>query len=112
MSLQEFLQKENAWSDVKRFATEKGCDIIVLMGVKKFPFGDIRRDLALVQFRDSQHGKQIVNAIATENAEYLQLREKQTMPPESIKCQLFEQQNIKASRKQVLPIIQKILDSE
>lgn len=80
------------------------------MGVKKQPSGKIRRDLALIQMQESEVGKRIVAALA-EKAEFLQLKQKELNSPDSIKCQLFEQQNVQASRKQVLPIVQKVLDT-
>lgn len=99
------------WSQLRRFAKEKSSDIVVLMGVKKSPSGDIRRDLALVRFNEAPHCKRIIDAITLEHSEFLQLKKKSVITPDSIECHLFEQENVKASRKQVLPIVQKILDN-
>lgn len=97
---------------MERFANEKNCDIVVLTGVKECPAGDVRRDLALIQFHESPHCKQIIDAVSIENADFLQLRKKDVVAPSTVKCQVFEQENIKATRKLILPLVQKVLDAQ
>lgn len=69
-----------------------------------------RRDLGIVILRDSQLAKDLVKAII-DNAEYLQLEEKTSdlVNPEQIR--MFEQNNVLASRKQIFPIVQQVLNS-
>lgn len=81
------------------------------MGVEKQPSGEIRRDLALIQMQGSDVGTRLVAALARK-ADFLQLKQKDLNPPDSIQCQLYEQKNVQASRKQVLPIVQKVLDND
>lgn len=70
-----------------------------------------RRDLGIVILRDSQLAKDLVKAISVDNAEYLQLEEKTSdlVNPEQIR--MFEQNNVLASRKQIFPIVQQVLNS-
>lgn len=102
---------ENVWIYLTQFAIQRKCYIILLMGVRKQASGEIRRDLALIQMQESEVGKRIIAALA-ENGEFLQLKQKELNSPNSIECQLFEQENVRASRKQVLPIVQKVLDND
>lgn len=101
---------ENVWEHLTQFAQQRKCYIILLMGVKKQPSGEVRRDLALIQMQESDVGKRIVTALA-EMADFLQLKQKDLNSPDSVQCQLFEQKNVQISRKKVLPIIQKVLDN-
>lgn len=101
---------ENVWDHLMQFAKQRECYIILLMGVKKQPSGEIRRDFALIQMQDSEIGKRIVDALA-KKADFLQLKQKDLNSPDSIQCQLYEQENVQASRKQILPIVQMVLDN-
>lgn len=85
---------------------------MVLMGMQELKTGGIRRDLGLVILHESNLTEQVVNALSVESAEYLQLEEKTSELLNSKHIRIFEQQNIKASRKQILPIIQKTLDQD
>lgn len=110
--MQEYVKMENVWDHLTHFAQQRKCFIILLMGVKKEqPSGEIRRDLALIQMQESKIGKRIVAALA-ENADFLQLKPKHLNAPVSIQCHVFEQKNVHASRKQVLPILQNVLDND
>lgn len=77
--------------------------------MKELSTGGIRRDMGLVPLRDSDLTKRIMNELCIENRE-LQLKEKANDVVGSVQGRLFEQENIKASRKQILPIVQKALD--
>lgn len=78
--------------------------------MKELDGGGIRRDIGLFPLRQSALTEQLVNAVSIENREYLQLNRKCGDILSSEVGQLYEQRNLKASRKQILPIIQKILD--
>lgn len=109
---QDFIRKERAWESLEKFGDELDCNIVVLMGMQELKTGGIRRDLGLVILHESKLTEQVVKALSVESAEYLQLQEKTSELLNSKHIRIFEQQNIKASRKQILPIIQKILDQD
>lgn len=102
------MRKENVWESLQQFGNERNCDFLVLMGMKEVETGRIRRDIGLVPLRDSK----LVKRLLVDNGEYLDLLEKTHNLHDSTKIQLFEQKNVKASRKQILPIIQKAMNIE
>lgn len=93
---------------MKKFGNERNCDMVVLMGMKELENGDIRRDIGLILLNDSELNKQIQQELTILNRDYLQLEDKNSELFSSV--QLFEQKNIRASRKQILPIIKIVLD--
>lgn len=95
---------------MQQFGKELNCDMLVLMGLIELPDGGIRRDIGLVPLRESQLTQQIVNELSVKNREYLQLKDKSSDSIKSAQCALYEQQNVTASRKQILPIIQVIIN--
>lgn len=106
------IKRENVWESLQQFGQENNVEIIVLMGHKKDKEANRkRRDLGIVILRDSQLAKDLVKAISVDNAEYLQLEEKTSdlVNPEQIR--MFEQNNVLASRKQIFPIVQQVLNS-
>lgn len=105
--MQDYVQKENVMESLQQFGNERNCDILVLMGMKELESGGIRRDVGLIALRDSELAKKVINELSTKNREYLMLENKVC---DLLQGQLFEQQNVKASRKQILPIVQKVLD--
>lgn len=102
---------DNVWNYLTQFAVQTKCYVILLMGVKKQPAGEFRRDLALIQMQESDVGKRMFAALA-ENGDLLQLKQKDLISPKIVQCQLFEQKNVRASRKQVLPIVQQVLNND
>lgn len=105
--MQDYVQKENALESLRHFGNERNCDILVLMGMKELETGCIRRDIGLLPLRDTELAKKVINELCTKNREYLLLENKAC---DLLQGRLFEQKNVKASRKQILPIVQKVLD--
>lgn len=81
----------------------------MLIGLTELESG-FRRDIGLFALHDSDLTRQLIQALSIENREYLQLVEKCSRNMLS-SIHLYEQSNLKASRKQILPIIQKMLDT-
>lgn len=79
------------------------------MGLKEIENG-IRRDIGLLPLRNSTLTTQIIDALSVANSECLQLQAKVNKVFSTEHGLLFEQKNVKASRKQILPIIQQVLD--
>lgn len=104
---QEYVQKENVVESLRQFGNQRNCDILVLMGMKELETGGIRRDMGFYPLRDSERTNKVMNELSITNREYLGLTNKEC---DQLQGRLFEQQNIKASRKQILPIVQKVLD--
>lgn len=104
------MEKPDVWNSLQHFGSARDCDFLVLMGMKELVTGGIRRDFALIPLRNPNLGNEIMNKLSVENGEYLQLEEKSNTLLSSVNGRLFEQKNVKASRKQILPIIRSVLD--
>lgn len=104
---QQYVQKENVLESLQQFGNQRNCDILVLMGMKELETGGIRRDIGFYVLRENEITNKVITGLSITNGEYLDLENKVC---DQLQGRLFEQQNVKASRKQILPIIQKILD--
>lgn len=104
--MQDYVQKDNVLKSLQQFGNERNCDILVLMGMKELDTGGIRRDMGFFPFRNTELANKVINELSIVNRDFLQLENKES----NLLQGLFEQQNIKASRKQILPIVQKVFD--
>lgn len=94
-----------AEENLKKFSETTESKVILLMGMI-VTGADVRRDLALVNISDAALFSKILERLIN-NAEYLQLHEVD-VKFDGIK--VYRQNNIKASRKQVLPIVKQVVD--
>lgn len=106
--LQDYVQRPNAWDAFKTFERMHKCDVLVLLGIKKLEIG-IRRDLAVVTLNDSLIGQKILQKLCDSESN-LGLRAVEIASAESQRLNVFEQENVKASRKQILPLIKQVLN--
>lgn len=90
------------------FARQENCSIVVLMGMRvidQYP----QRDLLVIQLSDdgpSELHSQIVRDL--EASAELELEKVDRV--EFLRAQIYRQRNVKGSRKQVLPLVQAIVD--
>lgn len=89
------------------FAQRQRCSIVVLMGMKvvdQVP----HRDLAVVKLNDDHLAvySQIIRDVVA--AEDLDVEEVNSVA--FLEARIFKQHNVKGSRKQVLPLVQTIVD--
>ncbi|KAJ6635440.1 Exopolyphosphatase PRUNE1 [Pseudolycoriella hygida] len=101
-----YTQMLNAKENLLKFADTHGCDVIVLMGMKVVN-GIVSRDLGVVNIKDLRLFDKIIERIADENS-MLSL-----VPNENnnfLNGKFYDQKNVKASRKQILPMVKKVLD--
>lgn len=100
--VQEYVQMPEAERNVMRFADEHNCDVVVLMGMK-FAHGQIMRDLAIVNVKNA--------ALFAECRRHLegsfQFRFQQVGT--FLGGPVYEQLNVAMSRKQILPILNKLI---
>lgn len=104
------MRKENALESLKEFAEKNNCSFLVLIGMKELENGGFRRDIGLIPLHHSDLATKLIDAVCIKNRDYLQLEEKCNDIISSANGKLFEQKNLKASRKQILPIVQQVLD--
>lgn len=99
MSVQKYIRMEEAEENLKSFAEENNCDLVVLMGMEIDQEGTVKRDLAVVNIKNQRLTNEIVKTL--EDNPCLQLHKVTTFLGNPV----FSQGNIKMSRKQILPIL-------
>lgn len=100
--VQEFIQMVNADRNVRRFASELNCEVVVLMGMK-YTNGRVLRDLALVNISNPQLFASCQKSL--EGSPEFQFQKVGSFMDGPV----YEQLNIKLSRKQIMPILNKLL---
>lgn len=108
--LQDYVQKPDAWDAVKTFANMHKCNVVVLIGMKQLENGRLRRDLAVVQLEDAAIGQKLLQKLLNSKNPDLELKTVHVATKGFDKIDLFEQLNVRASRKQILPLAKQILD--
>lgn len=93
-----------AEQNLKKFCEATGSQVILLMGMI-VSGADVQRDLAVVNGGDTALFLKILQRL--NSAEHLQLQEVDVTLGGT---KVYRQNNIKASRKQVLPIVKKVVD--
>ncbi|XP_055523272.1 exopolyphosphatase PRUNE1-like, partial [Wyeomyia smithii] len=107
--VQSYVQKPNAESNLLTFAQQTRSDVVVLMGMHVTTGSDqVRRDLGVVNIGDAVLWEKIITALVSSTLPNLSL--KRRSGDEFLGGQFFDQGNIAASRKQILPIISNVLD--
>lgn len=100
--VQEYIQMASADRNVHRFANELNCDVVVLMGLK-FINGRVLRDLALVNIKNASLFASCQKSL--EGSAEFQFQKVGLF----LDGPVYEQLNIKLSRKQIMPILNKLL---
>lgn len=88
------------------FATTHNFDAVVLMGMRELDMGEIRRDLAVVPMIPTTIGHKILQKLLDSK---LGLQVVNIDSKQFGRIHLYEQSNVKASRKQILPLVQQTL---
>lgn len=101
--VQDYVQFANSDSNVLRFAHELNCDILVLMGMK-YSDGRVQRDLAIVNVKNPQLFSDCRRVL--EQSLEFEFQQVDTFMGGPI----YNQWNIKLSRKQILPMLNKIIN--
>uniref|UniRef100_A0A1B6KJ61 DHHA2 domain-containing protein n=1 Tax=Graphocephala atropunctata TaxID=36148 RepID=A0A1B6KJ61_9HEMI len=104
IKVQEFLKREDAKRAVQDFCEAYKTKVCVVYG-SEFAQGTVTRDLAVYNHADKNAALEIVAALKSNKDPSLDL---QPQPCSVEGFMLFEQFNIKATRKQVLPIIRQV----
>lgn len=101
----DYLRMPLVEENLKKFSEAAGSQVILLMGMI-VNGADVQRDLALVNGGDTALFSKILEGL-NNSAEYLQLHE---LDVKFDWTKVYRQNNIKASRKQVLPIVKQAVD--
>lgn len=80
------------------------------MGMKQLENGCLRKDLAVVPLDNAAVGQMILQKLFNSKNPDLGLQAIHVVTKGFDKMNLFEQLNVTASRKQILPLVKQILD--
>lgn len=106
ISVREYTNMLAAKENLLKFADTHQCDVIVLMGMKVVN-GTVSRDVGVVNIKDHRLFDKIIDRLTNENS-LLSL-----VPEEGIDFldgKFYAQNNVKASRKQILPMVKIVSD--
>lgn len=103
------MTKRDVDTNLIQFGRHHNCDAIVLMGMKVHDDGSVKRDLGIITLKSSELTDGILNALTSSLQPNLQL-EVNSVSSNVPKCFFFKQKNLRASRKQILPIVQRVID--
>lgn len=108
ISVQEFLKRTNAKQSIETFAKENNCSVILLIGMKISNKSMVSRDIGLVNINNDGLFEEILDKIKSHDNPNLHLREIENLNFRG--GRFFQQENIKPTRKQILPIVKDILN--
>uniref|UniRef100_A0A182LRY8 DHHA2 domain-containing protein n=1 Tax=Anopheles culicifacies TaxID=139723 RepID=A0A182LRY8_9DIPT len=112
MAVQDYIKLPEQMEHLSRFANETASNVVILLGLKVLPDGSVRRDVGIVPINDERLAEQvrctIVTALLACEDMNFQLEE---IPTSGRKGKFFQQHNLKASRKQLMPIVKSVLSA-
>ncbi|KYN34970.1 Protein prune like protein [Trachymyrmex septentrionalis] len=104
--VEDFLVQENAKEVIEQFVNERNCNVVVLIGqdvTKKH----VSRDIAIFSILRNQLANDIIQALVESTQPSLNLELIKEIREEKCNLCLYKQRNVKVTRKQILPIVQK-----
>ncbi|KAG4076146.1 hypothetical protein HA402_011492 [Bradysia odoriphaga] len=106
ISVLEYTNMLNAKENLLKFSDIHQCDVIVLMGMKVVD-GQVSRDLGIVNFKDHHLFDKIVERLIDETSTLSLVADERV---DFLDGKFYAQKNVKASRKQILPMVKNVLD--
>ncbi|XP_062558595.1 exopolyphosphatase PRUNE1 [Armigeres subalbatus] len=108
--VQDYIKLENAEQNLQAFARKTGSNVVVLMGMKvNAENGSVRRDLGIININDPNLQESILSVISSSTEPDFKLTK---LDVNFLQGSFFEQSNIKASRKQLLPLVSDIFNEK
>jgi len=104
--VENFLMRENAEEVIENFANERNCNIVVLIG-QDVMRKSVSRDVAIFSTMCNQLANNIIQALIESTQPSLNLELIKEIQKEKYCLCLYKQGNVKVTRKQILPIVQK-----
>ncbi|KAL0100964.1 hypothetical protein PUN28_019389 [Cardiocondyla obscurior] len=104
--VENFLMRENAEEVVEKFANERNCNVVVLIGQHVMK-DRVSRDIVIYSTLCNQLANDIIQALAESIQPFFNLELIKKIEKEKFTLCLYRQGNVKVTRKQILPIVQK-----
>ncbi|KAM7349269.1 exopolyphosphatase prune [Cochliomyia hominivorax] len=109
LPVQQFILKLNAVEDVKEFAKEFNCNVILLMGMYVQPEDNsVHRDFGLINISDNNLCESIKKRLLTLDEPNLNVETYKEC--NFMDGAFYKQNNIKITRKHILPIVKNVID--
>uniref|UniRef100_A0A182WQN4 DHHA2 domain-containing protein n=1 Tax=Anopheles minimus TaxID=112268 RepID=A0A182WQN4_9DIPT len=108
MAVQDYIKLPEQMEHLLQFASNTGSNVVILLGLKVLPDGSVRRDAGIIPIDDERLAEQIVTTLQTHQEMNFELEE---LPTPGQKGKFFQQHNLKASRKQLMPIVKSVLSA-
>uniref|UniRef100_A0A182S4W7 DHHA2 domain-containing protein n=1 Tax=Anopheles funestus TaxID=62324 RepID=A0A182S4W7_ANOFN len=108
MAVQDYIKLPEQMEHLFRFANNTASNVVILLGLKVLPDGNVRRDIGIIPIDDEKLAEQIITALQACKETNFELEELSTS---DLKGKFFQQHNLKASRKQLMPIIKNVLST-
>lgn len=110
MLVQNFMKIEKAPEAVRGFAGSMGTKVVVLIGLNASS-GKVSRDVAVFSFKGAPLQTKIIEELTSSTQPSLELKKVYSTEEEDFEFVIYRQGNLRVSRKQILPIIQKCAQS-
>ncbi|XP_012523408.1 exopolyphosphatase PRUNE1 isoform X1 [Monomorium pharaonis] len=104
--VENFLNRKNAKEVIEKFADERNCNVVVLIG-QDVNRENVSRDIAIFSTLRNSLANDIIHMLAESTQPSLNLELIKEIREEKYSLYLYKQGNVKVTRKQILPIIQK-----
>ncbi|KYN06614.1 Discoidin domain-containing receptor 2 [Cyphomyrmex costatus] len=101
--VEEFLVRENAKEVVERFANERNCNVVVLIG-QDVNRERVARDIAIFSTLCNQLANNIIQALLESTQPSLNLKLIKEIREEKCSLYLYKQGNVKVTQKCILPL--------
>ena len=110
MFFQDFVEKPSVETDLQSFCTSKNLRLLVLMALTIDQDGDAHRQICVYSTNSSDSMKdELIQTLDESTSPVLLLSETYTDSPGLV---VYSQGNVKASRKQVLPLVKDFLNGQ
>ncbi|XP_053670822.1 exopolyphosphatase PRUNE1 [Anopheles nili] len=107
MAVQDYIKIPDQSEHFKRFTSNTRSNVVVLLGMKVLPDGSVRRDIGVIPVDNEPLAARIITALQECKETNFELEKLNSS--ESCGGTFFQQHNLKASRKQLIPVIKNVL---
>lgn len=106
MLVQTFVKTENVPEAIRGFARSRESRAVVLIGLDASS-GKVARDVAVFSLEGDSLGNKIVRELTSSRQPDLELSKVHSVRKEGCELTVYRQGNLRVTRKQILPIVQK-----
>lgn len=108
INVQYFVRLPNAAQAVQSFAREVEAAVVLLIGMKISEDGSVHRDIGLINISNQQLFDAVLAKLLSSQEPNINLKEVKKC--EFLNGKFYDQENIKATRKHILPLVKSVLD--